>query len=244
MQQELKRIEEIFDGWYYNGFSITNRYSTLGPEVLLDNFNEFLKWRTILSILLQIKPELSNYNILDAGCGNGNSLRKLLEFGADPKQCYGIDISNKVISYAKDHSPATVRYEVGTIEKMVYPSLHFDIILNFGVLIHVLDDEYIKEVSREFARVLKKDGILLCIVSDEIENFKWGPTMDKITRNFDLKNQGLQKLFNEFHCIGVFQLYNDVYPNHSSEGNILSDFEKRKLDTSFKLCVFTLKLTD
>lgn len=234
--QELDRIQAVFDGWYYESFSETNRYATLDAQSILSNLNEYLKWRTILYVLLQLKSKLSQCNILDAGCGNGNSLRKVIEYGAEPDGCHGLDISSKVIEYAKSHSPSALQYAVGPIDQTDYPPEYFDLILNFGVLIHVLDDEYIKSISQEFARVIKKDGVLLCIVSDK--NGKWGPQMEHITRNFDLKNHELEKLLPEFNCVGVYQLYNDSYPGYGTEDQIVVDVENGKLDTVFKLCVF------
>lgn len=190
-------------------------------------------------VLLQWKPELSQCNILDAGCGNGNALRKVIEYGAVPERCIGLDISNKVVSYAQSRSPAGVQYLVGSIDKTDNPSECFDLIINFGVLIHVLDDEYIKAISREFARILKKNGVLLSIVSDV--NCNWGPQMVPITRNFDLANQELQTLFSEFQCVGTYHLYNDHYPGYSTEDQIVVDVESGKLETGFKLCIFVPK---
>ncbi len=99
--------------------------------------------------------------ILDAPCGQGRHAHLLAEAGFDVD---ALDYSKVLIDVAKKRGTgSTLRYTVGDMRKM--PARwkgRFDAVLNlftsFGFFDHPDEDE---RVVREFARVLKPEGVLV-----------------------------------------------------------------------------------
>lgn len=237
---EMDRIREVFDNWYYKGFSVTTKKNGLNGYTKTSHFNEFLKWRVFLEILNAAKPNLSEYNILDAGCGNGNTLRRLIEFGADPANCYGIDISIDALNFADSRSPGEVKYSQGFIHDIPYAAESFDVVFCLGVLIHILDDDYIRQVADEFHRVMKKDAIAIILVTDDDMNPYWG-RLSHTSRNFSAEKRELEALFSNFDCLGVFESHNDTYPEDIPLSDIHHYVENKGIQMPFKTYVFKPK---
>lgn len=237
---EKLRVQEVFDNWYYQGFSDTNKREPISIGSITKNMNNYLKWKLILTLLYNAnRRNLSEYKILDAGCGNGNVIRRLVEEGASPSNCYGVDISQDAIDFARHYSPTDVTYQVGLIDELPFADNSFDLVFNFGVLIHLLDNDYIRKIAHELHRVMKPDGLLFVIVS--CENAIWHESIAHTTRNFSFREQELQNLFSEFECLGAFHSYNDGYPSEYSPSEIITMIEKDQVDTTFKLAVFQPK---
>lgn len=99
--------------------------------------------------LIDFKPE----SILDVGCASGWFLFQLSkEFPS--ARCYGIDIYDKGIKYAKKIYPK-IEFEVADAHKLPYQKTTFDLVVCTEVLEH-LDDP--KLAILEIKRVLKKGG--------------------------------------------------------------------------------------
>lgn len=99
------------------------------------NFNDLIE----TPILLAMLPNLRNKKILDIGCGMGQHAKQYSDMGA--KSILGIDISEKMLSYAKEHNSAdNITYikmameDIDTIQgefDLITSSLAFDYIENF-----------------------------------------------------------------------------------------------------------------
>jgi|GEM_PF-5770852 len=239
---ETVRIKEVFDNWYYKGFSNTIGKYGLGDYTKSEIFNEFLKWSTFFEILKYTKPYLPEYSILDAGCGNGNALRRLIEYGADPAKCFGVDISTDAIEFAKKQSPEAVNLQQGFIDQLEFEDEKFDLVFCLGVLIHILDDEYIRKISREFYRVCKKDAIVIILVSDADLAHNWGEDIAHTTRDFSVSQKELQSLFPDFECLGFFDSHNDAYNERDTQPQILHKLQSNRFNADFKTFVFRPKL--
>ncbi|HZS58236.1 MAG TPA: class I SAM-dependent methyltransferase [Gemmatimonadaceae bacterium] len=97
--------------------------------------------------------------ILDVPCGQGRHARLLAEAGFD---VVGLDYSRHLLELAKNDWDG-VRYIRGDMRKMPAPwTGRFDAVVNlftsFGFFLNPADD---MKVVREFARVLKPDGVLV-----------------------------------------------------------------------------------
>lgn len=235
---EKIRLGQVFDNWYYDGYSVTNSREMLDRSYSMTMLNDYLKWNKVFSAMNDLQfTDIPNYKILDAGCGNGNSLRKLIEFGANPSNCFGVDVSEKVLAFARETSPIGITYNQGYIDKMDFDTNSMDMIICFGVLIHILDNDYIRKISDEFKRVLKKGGLAFIIVS--FEGTYWQESLRDATRNFNFAENELQTLFNQFQCLGVLDCYSDAYPKDVSPGQLISAFEQNSVaGVPFKLVVF------
>ena len=237
--QEEKRLNQVFNDGYYNGLSNTNIKQQLSDNSILDLFNDFLLTSQIVNSMQKNgKEDLPNLKILDAGCGNGRILRKMCELGAKPYHCYGVDLSKDVITYAGENSPSGIVYNIGDIKYFPSSDNRFDIIFNLGVLIHILDNNYIKEIATEFHRVLKPGGLIFITVARD--GTQWPETIRDITRNFS--EDELLGLFNEFECIGIHDAYSDNYIMEEGGkitfSQIMRAIEVGVIDTTYKLFVF------
>ena len=113
-----------------------------------EDFFEFLKLNSL------------NSEILDYGCGVGDSIRKVSYF--NPKKITGIDISEVSINKAKKKVldlKSNVELSVDNCEKTKFQDNIFDIVYGTGIL-HHLD---IKICLEEVHRILKKGGKFLFI---------------------------------------------------------------------------------
>jgi len=238
-ESEQKRLVDVFDNYYYKDLSETNKKLPISANSILDLFNDFLVMsQVIYSLIDNDKEDLPNMKILDAGCGNGRMLRKMCELGARPFNCTGIDLSHDIVEYARLNSPEGIYYYSGDIKNMPFDNDEYDIILNMGVLIHILDNNYIKEIAKEFYRVLKPGGLIFITVANEGTTWK-DEKIQSMTRSFSMDK--IKELFDMFECLGIYNAYSDRYQgeyNVSLEySHILKAFEIGAVNASYKLIV-------
>lgn len=90
--------------------------------------------------------------ILDAGCGTGELMRKLANFG----KTVGIDSSEEAIRYAKKR---LVDVRLASIQEMPFKDSSFDVVTNIDVIYHMNVDDVV--ALSEVRRVLKPNGMLV-----------------------------------------------------------------------------------
>ena len=117
--------------------------------------------RALLDLLRKFNfVKLSDKKILDVGCGTGGILRSFIEYGARPKNLYGVDILQDRIEIAQDIN-SNINYELGNASNLPYEDNYFDIVLQFTVFTSILSEEIKKDIAKEMIRVLKKEGIII-----------------------------------------------------------------------------------
>lgn len=102
---------------------------------------------------------VGNGKILDIGCGAGDDIKWCEENALD---AYGIDPSKKMCQLAKNFVSSPEKIMLGDFENIPFPDSSFDLVMGRFSL------HYLKDFSKayvEISRVLKKDGIVLLIVS-------------------------------------------------------------------------------
>lgn len=110
--------------------------------------------------------------ILDVGCGTGQLLKELNDFG----ECYGIDVSKEAVEFCKKRHLENIK--IGNATQIPYEDEKFDIVLALDVLEHIQDD---KLAVREIKRVLRTGGKFVVFVP--AFQFLWGKT-DEINHHF------------------------------------------------------------
>jgi ubiquinone/menaquinone biosynthesis C-methylase UbiE len=111
--------------------------------------------------LIELLGLAVNAQILDVPCGQGRHAHLLAEAGYDVD---GLDYSSALLAVARRRGTSkTLRYTRGDMRKMPARwTRRFDAVLNlftsFGFCAHPSDDV---RVIREFARVLKRGGVLV-----------------------------------------------------------------------------------
>src|SRR5690242_8917516 len=73
---------------------------------------------------------LAGLRILDVGCGRGDTLRQLLEYGASPELLTGIDLLEDNIHDAHGLAPH-IRVICGSACRLPFPDEHFDLVIQF-----------------------------------------------------------------------------------------------------------------
>jgi len=96
--------------------------------------------------------------ILDIGCSIGNSL---LPFAKTGFQCYGIDISHRMISLAKQYANKhDVRYflKTSTMLKLPFKKHEFDYVISIAAFHHLDNEKKRLRALSEIKRVLSPEG--------------------------------------------------------------------------------------
>jgi len=107
-----------------------------------------------------LKKNVKDSEVLDYGCGVGNSVEKVIKY--NPKKITGIDISEISINKAKNKADGLgldVNYKVDNCEKTSFDTNSFDIIYGSGILHHLQIDKCLEEIHR----ILKPNGKILFV---------------------------------------------------------------------------------
>jgi SAM-dependent methyltransferase len=134
-----------------------------------------------------VVPRLSpGARVLDAGCGTGNNLKHLSEWG----RAVGVDLSEEALRFCRTRGVDVVR---GNLLRLPFDDARFDLITSFDVIYHrwVTDD---RQAVRELVRVLRPGGRLFVRVPalkmlwgahDEAVHSRHRYTRGELTRLFE-----------------------------------------------------------
>lgn len=129
------KYRETFDGRLYFGY--------------LDICLDFLK-----------EKKLSEIKVLDAGCGDGRFTGEAVAAGV--KNMYGVDYSQKAISFAK-LIVTDANFQVADLIEAPFDDGFFDVIFFIETLEHIIPEK-IDILLKGLSRILKKDGELIVTV--------------------------------------------------------------------------------
>ena len=105
-----------------------------------------------------LEKKIFEKEILDFGCGNGNTSQRVYKFR--PKKILGIDISDQAVKQAISSAKKLgmdIEYKVENCEKLDLPSESFDIVYGQGILHHL---DLVKSIQEIF-RILRKGGLII-----------------------------------------------------------------------------------
>lgn len=103
---------------------------------------------------------LAGLRILDVGCGRGDALRQMLEYGADPELLTGIDLLDENVKQARHRSPH-LQIICGSASRLPFPDSSFDLVLQFTLFTSILNHEVKQAIAAEMLRVLAPGGRIL-----------------------------------------------------------------------------------
>lgn len=171
----------------YDNDAFYNNFISIRSNKL--NFNDMIETPIITAML----PDLSGKKILDIGCGMGQHAMQYAKCGAE--SVLGIDISDKMLAYAKDNNSAeNITYRKMAFEDLtqiddkfdvVTSSLAFDYVENFGLLM------------KKIHSLLKEDGACVFSMSHPISTAYDG-VYDRFTRT-----ETGEKLYANLHNYGI-----------------------------------------
>jgi SAM-dependent methyltransferase len=96
--------------------------------------------------------------ILDCGCGTGNNLRMIRQYGRP----FGIDLTYSGLAYARHHRERLIAQASATA--LPFPDRVFDIVTSFDV-IYALDDAGAATALKEMYRVMRPGAYLVLNVA-------------------------------------------------------------------------------
>jgi SAM-dependent methyltransferase len=129
---------------------------------------------------------LSTRRILDVGCGDGNMLRQLVQWGARPERLAGIELRPEPVQKARYLSP-TLDVRCGSAIKLPWPDASFDLVCQHTVFTSILDPVMKQKIALEMSRVLRVGGVVL-----------WYDYMYDNPRNPDVKGVKLSEILRLF----------------------------------------------
>lgn len=97
-------------------------------------------------------------SILDCGCGTGNNLQMIRQYG----RAFGIDLTYSGLAYARHHRERLIAQASATA--LPFPDRVFDIVTSFDV-IYALDDTGAATALNEMYRVMTPGGYLVLNVA-------------------------------------------------------------------------------
>lgn len=117
--------------------------------------------RSVLSVLKKNGvTDLSNLQIMEMGCGGGGVLAEYLNFGAQTRNLFGVDLLFDRLLYARNLLP-TLGIANANGQSLPFSSDTFDLILQYTAISSILDQEIRHSICADMLRVLKPGGIIL-----------------------------------------------------------------------------------
>ncbi len=139
---------------YWDGFA-TDSYM----QADINRGGSICKFNTVCDIL----PK--NSDILDIGCLNGNLYNFLKNKNISIKSFTGIDLSEKLINLAKVRFPEQ-SWVSADAHKLPFEDKKFDVVCILETLEHINKPI---DLVKEAVRVIKKDGVLIVSVPNELK---------------------------------------------------------------------------
>jgi tellurite methyltransferase len=120
-------------------------------------------------------PQMSGLSVLDAGCGEGKNAAFLAERGATVT---AIDVSSLAIAHGRRTWPdLPIRYEVQAVGSLTLPREAFDVVIMYGLLHCLKDEEEIRATVENLQAATVRGGYnVLCAFNDRHHNLSAHPT--------------------------------------------------------------------
>lgn len=152
-------------------------------------------------------------NILDFGCGVGNSIDYLLKYFPKSK-IMGVDVSEKSIAIAQERFSPNADLQAYDGETLPYEDNSLDIIFSACVFHHIPQGFY-PNIFKEFKRVLKNDGLFVVFEHNPLNPL----TLKAVnTCPFDenavlIKCTDFKKILSQNDFLDILSVYRIFFPN-------------------------------
>jgi SAM-dependent methyltransferase len=160
-------------------------------------------------------PKSGKLRILEVGCGGGIQLAKLAALGCE---CIGIDVSQEVLARAENYfreihdvcgQELDIKLLAGDFYDMDRTELGgcFDLVFNFGVIEHILDESARLEFLKKKYELTKDGGYIVSMVPNG-----YHPLRNKMRRmnlggyNIPEIDYDQNLMENEFKAVGAKQI--------------------------------------
>jgi len=154
--------------------------------------------RNLYPALLEKLSNIFFNTILDLGCGTGAVMKSILDENSH-KEVFGLDISEKMLSIAKEKLKGHANLVLGDSDNLPFENHFFDVVYCNDSFHHY---PMPKTVLSEVYRVLKPGGTF--IICD-----CWQPLLSRAIMNAFIKysNEGDVRMYSEKEICGLLSLY-------------------------------------
>jgi len=149
MSTEAERIREVYGERIEPGAGQLDPFRLLAHQERQERLLTFFRESGLQS--------LKGLKILDIGCGSGGQLRRMTDFGAEPVNCFGIDLFRKSLGDGRRTNP-NISFAEANAAQLPFANEAFDIVFQFTVLTSVLDNHLRHDIASEIRRVLRPGG--------------------------------------------------------------------------------------
>ncbi|HET8924063.1 MAG TPA: class I SAM-dependent methyltransferase [Candidatus Acidoferrum sp.] len=153
LKEEVRRIREVY------AERKEERVSEWIPYINL--YGRYVYYERTAMLIQAIRQShvktLAGMKMLDVGCGSGTLLRYLFDFGAKPKDCFGIDVLEHTLVGAKELCP-NLGFSVASAARLPFADGTFDMVFQSMLFTSVLDPKIKEAIASEMLRVLRKRG--------------------------------------------------------------------------------------
>lgn len=104
--------------------------------------------------------DMSGLRVLDVGCGGGVELVRFIARGAQPANCFGIDLDASRVAQASALHPS-LNLVVGNVADLPWPDGTFDIVSQFTTFTSILAASERERAAQAIQRALRPGGILI-----------------------------------------------------------------------------------
>lgn len=135
--------------------------SLYGPTSTGDRFLAYRRDTAIIDLLQALgRFPLHDKRILDVGCGDGHTLRRFVDMGADPVNCFGVDVNSQRLAKAR-YRNAHMTFLESSAAGTPWESGSFDIITQLTAFSSMPSENMRQDCAREMQRLLRPSGLIL-----------------------------------------------------------------------------------
>ena len=155
-QDERNRILQTYDERKSKGLSKLYHWSK--PDVRVSDFS---RERAASKLLFRAGiSDFADLDILDVGCGSGQWLMQLMQWGANPKRLHGIDLLADRVARAKEYLPVSP-ISVTDGWPLPFEDGSMDLICANTVVSSIHQPQARRTLAQEMLRVCRPQGAVL-----------------------------------------------------------------------------------
>jgi ubiquinone/menaquinone biosynthesis C-methylase UbiE len=197
-EERIQKEKDRFIKWIENFVKMDHFYFTFHRKLDEEKFCKIL--------LANSDHKFKNKAVLEIGCRDGRWLRKFQTLGVLPENLVGIDFYSSIIDHAKKLSVPDIQFLKEFPNELPFEDQKFDVVLMFGILMHVLDGSLRTKIGQELLRVVSDDGMI-------------------ITTNFTKESLTKIDPYFSFTSIGLsMEELQEIFPNCSIQFEQLSSY--------------------
>jgi len=201
---KLKKLSRrIKDGSAASHFQDLDVYWNADMAMMLETWGEGNVWSEIQFLMVNCEGR-----VLDIACGTGKTMEVISKFPA--LDVYGCDISDFLISKARERGIRSDHLVVCDATATDYPDNYFDYAYSIGSLEHFTEDGILKFIS-ECYRITRKSSFHMIPVSRSGKDEGW------IKRDQSYYNNSLNWWLNKYRTV-----YPNVYVLNSTWEDVIS----------------------